>query len=81
VGEAPISLFCLFLIRAIFRHSLFQPRPRHGARVMCAIIIAYIDSCILQKLVELVPALQTSSETLERARAFASACGKGPYLR
>jgi hypothetical protein len=29
-----------------------------------------------QKLVELVPALQTTSETLERARAFASACGK-----
>lgn len=29
-----------------------------------------------QKLVELVPALQTSSETLERARDFAKACGK-----
>lgn len=30
-----------------------------------------------QKLVELVPALQTSEDTLSRARAFAAACGKG----
>jgi 3-hydroxyacyl-CoA dehydrogenase len=34
------------------------------------------SSPCLQKLVELVPALQTTSETLERARAFAQACGK-----
>ena len=33
--------------------------------------------CIFEKkLVELVPGLQTTSETLERARAFAVACGK-----
>ena len=31
----------------------------------------------LQKLVELISALQTSKSTLERARAFAVACGKG----
>ncbi|GJJ08437.1 hypothetical protein Clacol_002653 [Clathrus columnatus] len=29
------------------------------------------------RLVELIPAIQTSKETLERARAFAIACGKG----
>jgi 3-hydroxyacyl-CoA dehydrogenase len=29
-----------------------------------------------QKLVELIPGLQTAPETLERARAFALACGK-----
>jgi 3-hydroxyacyl-CoA dehydrogenase len=32
---------------------------------------------VSQKLVELIAALQTSQSTLERARAFASACGKG----
>ncbi|KAG8807084.1 hypothetical protein FRC19_006880 [Serendipita sp. 401] len=31
----------------------------------------------VMKLVELIPGLQTSEETLERARAFAIACGKG----
>ena len=31
----------------------------------------------LQKLVELIPATQTSEETLARARAYAIACGKG----
>ena len=30
-----------------------------------------------QKLVELISALQTTPETLDRARAFAIACGKG----
>lgn len=30
-----------------------------------------------QKLVELISALQTTPETLDRARAFAVACGKG----
>ncbi|KAH9856753.1 3-hydroxyacyl-CoA dehydrogenase [Lenzites betulinus] len=30
----------------------------------------------VMKLVELIPAVQTSSETLDRARAFATACGK-----
>ena len=30
-----------------------------------------------QKLVELIAAVQTSEETLERARAYATACGKG----
>jgi len=29
------------------------------------------------KLVEIIPAIQTSSEVLARARAFGSACGKG----
>ena len=33
-----------------------------------------------QKLVELISALQTSQQTLERARAFAVACGKGLYI-
>lgn len=32
---------------------------------------------LLQKLVELIPGLQTSDDTLQRARAFAVACGKG----
>ena len=30
-----------------------------------------------KKLVELISALQTSQETLDRARSFAEACGKG----
>lgn len=30
-----------------------------------------------RKLVEIIPALQTSSETLERAKAFGKACKKG----
>ena len=34
----------------------------------------------LQKLVELIAALQTSPETMERAKAFAIACGKGALL-
>jgi 3-hydroxyacyl-CoA dehydrogenase len=34
---------------------------------------------LLQKLVELIPGLQTSDDTLQRARAFAVACGKGWY--
>jgi hypothetical protein len=79
VGEALIPLFYLSLIRTAIRHSLLQPSPRHGAHVLCATIIAYTGSHIPQKLVELVPALQTSSETLERARAFAAACGKGTF--
>jgi 3-hydroxybutyryl-CoA dehydrogenase len=29
------------------------------------------------KLVELISALQTTPETLDRARSFATACGKG----
>jgi 3-hydroxyacyl-CoA dehydrogenase len=33
----------------------------------------------LQKLVELIPALQTSEGTSERAKAFALACGKGEF--
>jgi hypothetical protein len=32
-----------------------------------------------QKLVELIPAIQTSPDTLDRARAFAYACGKGVF--
>ena len=32
---------------------------------------------VLQKLVELIAALQTSQSTLERAKAYAVACGKG----
>ena len=32
-----------------------------------------------QKLVELIAAVQTSEETLSRARAYASACGKGAH--
>jgi hypothetical protein len=78
VGEASLSLSYLFLIGVISRHPLFQPRPCHGAQP-CRLIAVYIGSSILQKLVELVPALQTSSETLERARAFAAACGKGTF--
>lgn len=38
------------------------------------------SSCIIQKLVELISALQTSEQTLERARAFAIACGKGEFF-
>jgi hypothetical protein len=30
-----------------------------------------------QKLVELISAVQTSKDTLDRSRAFAEACGKG----
>jgi 3-hydroxyacyl-CoA dehydrogenase len=33
----------------------------------------------LQKLVELIAALQTSQSTLERAKAYAVACGKGNH--
>jgi len=32
---------------------------------------------LTQKLVELIAALQTSQSTLERAKAYAVACGKG----
>ncbi|CDO72619.1 hypothetical protein BN946_scf184985.g38 [Trametes cinnabarina] len=35
----------------------------------------------VMKLVELIAAVQTSKETLERARAFATACGKGAVFR
>ena len=31
----------------------------------------------MQKLVELISAVQTSKDTLDRSRAFAEACGKG----
>ena len=34
---------------------------------------------ISQKLVELIAALQTSKETLARAKLFAEACGKGKF--
>lgn len=40
-----------------------------------AIVWALTQLC--QKLVELIPAIQTSTHTLDRARAFAIACGKG----
>jgi len=33
-----------------------------------------------QKLVELISAVQTSKDTLDRSRAFAEACGKGIRL-
>lgn len=32
------------------------------------------------KLIELIPALQTSQETLQRAELFARACGKDPAI-
>lgn len=35
------------------------------------------DVTCLQKLVELISAVQTSKDTLDRSRAFAEACGKG----
>ena len=36
---------------------------------------------LLQKLVELISAVQTSQDTLDRSRAFAEACGKGTVTR
>lgn len=35
---------------------------------------------IFRKLVEIIPALQTSQETLERAKAFGLACKKGKLM-
>ena len=67
----------------------FQSRPSNGTpwtpwwnRVTTSLFM--ISTCLLttlitQKLVELIPAIQTSQETLDRARSFAVACGKGTH--
>ncbi len=61
------------------RAPLLQPRSRHGACYLPR-LEAPTNTKICQKLVELISALQTSEDTLERARAFAVACGKGTLL-
>lgn len=53
----------------------FNPVPVMVRRVI--LVLGIEDVTCLQKLVELISAVQTSKDTLDRSRAFAEACGKG----
>ena len=69
----------MWLTRCSCRVAFLQSGAGDGTSFVC------LSSCACerggefgwQKLVELISAVQTSKETLDRARAFAEACGKG----
>ncbi|CCA76950.1 probable 3-hydroxybutyryl-CoA dehydrogenase [Serendipita indica DSM 11827] len=50
--------------------------PKGKASAARVVGLHFFNPVPVMKLVELIPALQTSQETLDRARAFAVACGK-----
>ena len=80
VGKSIPLLSCfeasLILLRQAYTSSILYPLwyVPPGSRVLTD-----RTNNILQKLVELIAALQTSQSTLERARAYAVACGKGNH--
>ncbi|CAG7854644.1 SubName: Full=Probable 3-hydroxybutyryl-CoA dehydrogenase {ECO:0000313/EMBL:CCA76825.1} [Serendipita indica DSM 11827] len=68
----------LVLLRWPLRRSQGETAasPKGKASAARVVGLHFFNPVPVMKLVELIPALQTSQETLDRARAFAVACGK-----
>jgi 3-hydroxybutyryl-CoA dehydrogenase len=75
VGEITILEDRRLLTLQLYRAPFLQSGTGYGMPMTKEEILGLIT--LLQKLVELIPGLQTSDDTLQRARAFAVACGKG----
>lgn len=67
-----------FFLLCFLRLALFQSCTCHGVmRFFSSLALCGDLDLECQKLVELISAVQTSKDTLDRSRAFAEACGKG----
>ena len=76
IGKFVSTSIAFTLQRQIFRAPFFQPCPGDGEPTYRLDWNSGGLNAHLQKLVELISALQTSEDTLSRARAFAVACDK-----